>query len=221
MKTYIRKTIKGYFVEFPEEIDKEYWEGKIGDTYEDFLDGKWILLTDEQVQFHTENPYASIEEILNIYYTPKKRTSSRTTNNTISLEETKNIKLSELQNYYNSRKVMTINKNIFNVSYSKICELKELVKSASIYLRYDRETLEYSFEEGFEFKLVIEDKIFTCSTEKFLQLERFLSNVTMYLNKCDVLFINHKNNILSLETLDQIEEYDYTLDFPNIISIEV
>jgi hypothetical protein len=52
MITYIRKNIKGYYIEFPEEIDAQYWEGKIGTTYTDFLDGKWVLLSDEQVAFH-------------------------------------------------------------------------------------------------------------------------------------------------------------------------
>jgi len=49
MITYIRKSIKGYYIEFPDEIDAEYWSGKIGTTYQDFLDGKWVKLSDEQV----------------------------------------------------------------------------------------------------------------------------------------------------------------------------
>ena len=66
MKTYIWKTHKGYYVEFPEEIDEQYWAGQIGTTYEDFLNGKWVLLSDEQVAFHNEHKYASIREVLNI-----------------------------------------------------------------------------------------------------------------------------------------------------------
>ena len=48
MKTYIRKNIKGYYIDFPEEIDAQYWAGKIGSTYEDFQNNKWILLSEEQ-----------------------------------------------------------------------------------------------------------------------------------------------------------------------------
>jgi len=47
MITYIRKSIKGYYIEYPNEIDPIYWEGKIGTTYQDFLDGKWVKLSDE------------------------------------------------------------------------------------------------------------------------------------------------------------------------------
>jgi hypothetical protein len=49
MKWYIKNDIKGWYIDFPEEIDAEYWEGQIGTTYQDFLDGKWVKLTDEQV----------------------------------------------------------------------------------------------------------------------------------------------------------------------------
>jgi hypothetical protein len=61
MKTYIRKSIKGYYIEFPEEIDATYWNGKIGTTYEDFENNKWILLSNEQVAFHETHPNASIK----------------------------------------------------------------------------------------------------------------------------------------------------------------
>lgn len=64
METYIRKSVKGYYIEFPEEIDPVYWNDKIGSTYEDFRNNKWIKLSDEQLAFHTEHPYASISQVL-------------------------------------------------------------------------------------------------------------------------------------------------------------
>jgi len=66
MITYIRKSIKGYYIEFPEEIDATYWEGKIGSTYKDFEDGKWVPLSDEQLTFHTEHPEASVSQVLSM-----------------------------------------------------------------------------------------------------------------------------------------------------------
>lgn len=47
MITYIKKSIKGYYIEYPNEIDSNYWKGKIGTTYEDFKNGKWIRLSEE------------------------------------------------------------------------------------------------------------------------------------------------------------------------------
>lgn len=64
MKTYIRKSIKGYYIDFPEEIDAQYWAGKIGSTYQDFLDDKWILLSNEQLAFKEAHPRFSIQNII-------------------------------------------------------------------------------------------------------------------------------------------------------------
>jgi hypothetical protein len=90
MITYIRKSIKGYYVEYPNEIDPIYWEGKIGSTYEDFKNDKWILLSDEQLAFHKENPYASIQQVLTMELPePYVRT----------LEDAKFEKLQEIDNY--------------------------------------------------------------------------------------------------------------------------
>ena len=33
MKTYIRQNIRGYYIEFDDVIDSQYWEGKTGTTY--------------------------------------------------------------------------------------------------------------------------------------------------------------------------------------------
>lgn len=65
-KTYLKRSHAGYYVELPEEIDAEYWEGKTGTTYEDFLDNKWVPLSDEQIAFHKVHPDASTEEVWNM-----------------------------------------------------------------------------------------------------------------------------------------------------------
>lgn len=96
MYTYIRNAINGYYVETPDEIAQEYWEGMIGNTYEDFLNGKWVLLSDGQVEFHEENPNASIREVLDMQLTP---VPQRT------LEQAKAEKIAEIENYDNSNSV--------------------------------------------------------------------------------------------------------------------
>jgi hypothetical protein len=78
MITYIRKNIKGYYIEFPEEIDAQYWEGKIGTTYEDFLNNKWIRLSDEQVAFHKEHPKANIYQVIAMELPPEPEPYERT-----------------------------------------------------------------------------------------------------------------------------------------------
>lgn len=70
METYIRKNIPGYFIEFPEEIDSVYWEGKIGTTWQDFEDGKWVHLSSAQVAFYNEHPQATVKEVWDMEIIP-------------------------------------------------------------------------------------------------------------------------------------------------------
>ena len=64
MKLYVFKVIPGSFVEYEDEIDAQYWEGKIGTTYEDYEDGKWVLLSNEQAKFHRIHPEASVKQVM-------------------------------------------------------------------------------------------------------------------------------------------------------------
>lgn len=61
---YINKSIPGFFVDYDEPIDEEYWKGQIGETYEDFLDGRWVLLTEEQKAYYEAHPDVTVEEVM-------------------------------------------------------------------------------------------------------------------------------------------------------------
>lgn len=60
---YVRKTLPSLYVEYDEKLDEEYWSGKIGYTYEDYENDKWVLLSEEQVAFHYEYPEATVKEV--------------------------------------------------------------------------------------------------------------------------------------------------------------
>ena len=95
MVTYIKKDIKGYYIEFLEEIDAQYWEGQIGDTFQDFLDNKWVLLSPDQVIFHNEYPEASVKEVWNMNIPIHVRT----------LEDAKNEMIENINTYDSSEAV--------------------------------------------------------------------------------------------------------------------
>lgn len=84
--TYIKKNVKGYYVTFPNQFIDELYNN-IGTTYEDFLDNKWVLLNQEQLDFKAANPKASVEEVFNMELKPA---PERT------LEQAKSEKLSEI-----------------------------------------------------------------------------------------------------------------------------
>jgi len=59
MFIYLSKNITGVH-----ELEYELVYFEFGDTYEDYLDGKFILLSEEQNDFRLSNPDASAKEII-------------------------------------------------------------------------------------------------------------------------------------------------------------
>lgn len=58
---YINKTAKDFYVELDSALDPE--SNLIGNTWDDFSNGYWVLLSDEQIAFRDANPKASIGEV--------------------------------------------------------------------------------------------------------------------------------------------------------------
>ena len=58
---YINKTAKDIYVELDSALDPE--SNLIGTTWDDFSNGYWVLLSDEQIAFRDANPKASIGEV--------------------------------------------------------------------------------------------------------------------------------------------------------------
>ncbi|WAX17106.1 hypothetical protein PF672P2_00009 [Parabacteroides phage PF672P2] len=65
---YINKDAETIYVELDAPLDQD--NNQIGSTWEDYIDGAWLLLSDEQVAFHDANPDASVEEVFNMQLTP-------------------------------------------------------------------------------------------------------------------------------------------------------
>lgn len=65
---YINKDAETLYVELQKELDPK--NNRIGTTWEDYVAGCWILLTDEQTAFRETHPMASVEEVLNMRLIP-------------------------------------------------------------------------------------------------------------------------------------------------------
>ena len=61
---YINKTASGFYVELNSELDPE--SNLVGTTWDEYLNGYWILLTEDQVSFRKENPDASVKEVFDM-----------------------------------------------------------------------------------------------------------------------------------------------------------
>lgn len=64
---YINKTASDFYVELDSALDPD--SNLIGSTWEDYMNGYWILLSKEQISFKENNPNASAEEVFNMKLT--------------------------------------------------------------------------------------------------------------------------------------------------------
>lgn len=194
MKTYIWKIQKGYYVNFGEEIDAEYWEGQIGTTYEDFLDNKWVLLSDEQVAFHEENPNASIYEVLTMELDP--------THNLGPVEEAKKYKLESLNNYDNSSDIndFTVNGEMHAwFTPEQRSNYRNSIDAAKL-LSIDN------------LSVFIGDTLVTIPTSS---AEQMLAAIQLYADQCFIVTRQHKTAIETLNTVEDVNNYDFTVGYPS------
>lgn len=63
MFTYIKKSIYKNYIELEHQLAPQ---NNIGTSWQDYLDDKWILLSDEQIAFKEQYPSASIQEVFNM-----------------------------------------------------------------------------------------------------------------------------------------------------------
>ena len=195
MKTYIKNNYKGYYVELPEEIDQEYWAGKIGTTYQDFLDGKWVLLSPEQVAFHEEYPNASVKEVLDMQITP---TPPRT------LEQAKAEKIAEIEQYNDSDNV-----NEFSVVKDGVTVTDWLTpEKRSNY----RNSIDAANLVGLDsLSLYVGGMPVTLPTQT---AELMLAQIQLYADRCFIVTETHKANVEALDTIEAVDSYDYETGYP-------
>ena len=74
--TYITKRNKLTYIGLNDLLDPSC--NDIGDSYLDFLAGKWVLLSEEQVLFKEEHPNATIREVLNMKIAEREPEPSQT-----------------------------------------------------------------------------------------------------------------------------------------------
>ena len=202
MKTYIRKSIKGYYIQFPDEIDAEYWAGKIGSTYEDFRDNKWICLSDEQLAFHEEHPYASISQVISMTL-PEPYTRT--------LEDAKMEKLNAIDDYDNSSFV-----NGFDVVNGNDTITAWLTPAQRANYRSSIDAAELVGLT--ELSLYIGEMPITLSvaTAKLM-----LAQIQLYADQCFIVTKQHKAAVEALDSIEAVDNYDVTAGYPTKLIFNV
>ena len=198
MKTYIRKSIKGYYIDFPDEIDAEYWAGKIGSTYQDFRDDKWILLSNEQIAFHTEHPYATISQVISMTL-PEPIIHERT------LEDAKNEKIAQIDEYDQSDAV-----NSFTVVLGENNTIEHWL-TPDQRANY-KNSIDAAKLVGLnELHPVFNGIQLTLSTQ---MAELALAQIQLYADRCFIVTETHKAEVNALDSIEAVDDYDATVGYP-------
>ena len=104
MFTYIKHSVKGFYATFEEELNSELYDN-LGTTWEDFIANKWVLLSNDQVEFRKANPSAKIHEVWTMQLDPV---------HVRNIEDAKNEMIGKIEQYDQSSNVngFTINNSI-------------------------------------------------------------------------------------------------------------
>lgn len=195
MKTYIKIDVPKYYIEFAEEIDAQYWEGNIGTTYQDFLNGKWVLLSEAQLTFKEEHPNASVKEVLDMEISP---VHIRT------LQEAKQEKMQAITEYdfsenVNSFYIVNNGQTITAwINSEQRANYKNSLDSAEM----------LGLEEVHPIFNGVQLTIPT-STAKLA-----LAQIQIYADRCFIVTETHKANVNSLDTIEAVDSYNNETGYP-------
>lgn len=169
-------------------LDNNY---TLGGTYEDILNNKFVKLSEQQVNFYLQNPNSSIEEIWNM----KKEDEYIPT-----IEDYKNYKIYELDNYDKSGDV-----NTFYINNMPAWLDRETRNTL-------RDSLLIQKEKGNNISTLWYGLIpLQVPTEEAIEL---LKQVEAYAFECFNVTAKHKLKINSLDNIEEINSYNFKEGYP-------
>ena len=191
---YIKQSIAKHFVDFAEPLSPEEYNN-LGETWADYLNNLWVLLSDEQVEFYEGNPNASVKEVWDMQITPA---PERT------LEEAKMEKIEEIEEYDRSEAV-----NSFTIGnqtmWLTVDERQQLATQISSNEAIGRDTMTRWFN-GQEFT-------FPLATWK-----QMLVALEVYAGDALNVTESHKAAVNALETIEEVDNFDITAGYPDKLS---
>lgn len=199
MVKYLQKDVPGLYVTMAEELDKELFNN-VGSTYEEYLCGWWVLLTDEQVRFHELYPDASVKEVIEMSLVEVPQVDE--------LVEAKNKKLGEIQSYDQSDAVNGFLLNGVITAWFSVQERLNYKQSVEAAKLLGEEELDF-LVDGMPFSVGV------------MQAEYMLAQIQRYADACYMVTQTHIHNVNSLTTVEEVEAYDYTQGYPTMLRFEL
>ena len=195
---YIKQSIAKHFVDFAEPLSPEEYNN-LGETWQDYLNNLWVLLSDEQVAFHEENPNASVKEVWDMELAPP---------HVRTLEEAKMEKIEEIDVYDQSDNV-----NAFTINGEQKAWFTPEERS-----NY-RNSIDAAKLVGVEsLSMYVGDIPVTLSTQ---QAEMMLAQIQLYADQCFMVTKGHKVNVEALTTIEEVDEYNNESGYPQMLNFNI
>ena len=195
--TYIKLDVQGFYIEFDEPFDPTLYNN-LGETYQDFIDNKWVLLSDEQVAFHVNNPSASVKEVWDMELTP---VPQRT------LSDAKEEMIRLIDEYDNSSAVNGFTLNGEAEGWFTPEERSNYKSSIDAAKLLGVETLSF----------FIGDILLEITPA---QAEYMLAQIQLYADQCYIVTKEHKITVEGLETIEEVDSFPYTEGYPQKIDFQ-
>ena len=187
------------YLEFDTPISIELNGNVMGTTWQDYLDKKWVQLSAEQIAFKEAHPNASIKEVFDMQMAPE---PVRT------LEQAKIEKISAINAYDVSDNV-----NQFTVNGMLTDWFTPAQRS-----NY-RNSIDAAKVVGIEsLSLFVGGNAITITTTL---AEQLLAQIQLYADACYIVTQQHIAAVNALDTIEAVDAFDITQDYPNKLSFEV
>lgn len=195
---YIKRGVGDGYVSFDTPISQELNGNDLGSTYQDYVDGKWVLLSPEQAAFHDAHPMASIKNVWDMeYLDPSIRT----------LEDAKRERLAQIEAYDKSP---CVNNFTVRIASDEPIEVEDWF-TPSQRSNY-RSSIDASKLLGVEtLQLYVGNVPLSISTE---MAERLLAQIQLYADQCFIVTQQHRHAVESLDTIEAVDNYNYTNGYP-------
>ena len=168
----------------------------LGELAEDYERGLFVPLTDEQAAWADAHPHAKASEILTM-----------TEDATEALERARALKLHDIDCFDSSMAINGFTVNGVELWFTPLerANYKQSVESAKL-LGVEK----LSFFAG--------DVLLNVSTA---EAERMLAMIQLYADSCYIVTRQHRKAVESLETVAEVENYDYTVNYPEKLNFEI
>lgn len=201
---YINKDSATIYVELSEALNAAINE--VGHSWEDYLSGKWVLLSDEQVAFHQAHAAASVEEVFNRQLLPSIPASGPEPTAEEKLEQARRKKIVAVCCQDRSTEAFTVNGIALwldkNVRTSLVANTLPAEKAAG----KTETTLWYAGQPPIAIRVPI------------AWLEEKLAELELYAKATYDTTQSHLAAIHSFSTPEEIESYDPTTGYPEMLA---